>query len=75
MKTKIDLDYFVKGEFKDLFIEALISNCSASLRPSESGSKTEICLLKFIEMAGWNYETLKESYNVDKKFPFSSLRK
>ena len=45
------------------------------LRPEPKGSSTELALLKFIEKTGINYETFREKYPAETKFPFSSKRK
>lgn len=45
------------------------------LRPVEKGSSTEIAFLKFMAKAGYDYEKIRESYQVIAKFPFNSSRK
>ena len=61
--------------FVKLFTEQVALNSAAMLRPSEKGSKTEIAALKLIELAGVNYETIREAHEILHKFPFSSKRK
>ena len=68
-------DQNMSASFVNLFKEQVALNSAAMLRPSEKGSKTEIAGLKLIEQAGFNYEAIRESYEILNKFPFSSKRK
>ena len=72
---KVDLTQSVPKDLHDLFFQLFSCNSSASLRPVQKGSKTEIALLEFVERCGQNYETLKEQFEPVKKFPFTSSRK
>lgn len=50
-------------------------NSTASIYPEESGSSTEIAMLKFIDRAGVDTTDLKQKYTLVQKMPFSSSRK
>ena len=52
-----------------------MNNSTALLRPSETGSKTEVSILWFIEKCGYNYENLREKTEILKSMPFNSSRK
>lgn len=52
-----------------------MNNSTAFLRPNETGSKTEVSILQFIERCGYNYEKLREKVQVIKSMPFNSSRK
>ena len=59
-KKKIELKEFVPEELKDLCMQVMVTNCSAELRPKESGSRTEVAILQFVERCGLNYETERD---------------
>ena len=50
-------------------------NSTASLYPEESGSSTEIAMLKFIDRAGVNIADFRNKFTLIQKMPFSSSRK
>ncbi|EAS05962.2 calcium-translocating P-type ATPase, PMCA-type protein (macronuclear) [Tetrahymena thermophila SB210] len=60
---------------EQIFKEQIAVNSAALLRPSQKGSKTEIAALKLLELAGYNYEDIRNQFQAEHKFPFNSKRK
>ena len=50
----LNLDNYVPKNLKNEFIKSVVVNSTASILPEESGSSTEIALLKFMHRAGIN---------------------
>ncbi|CAK60404.1 unnamed protein product (macronuclear) [Paramecium tetraurelia] len=69
-----NLSQLVSKSMENLFLEALCCNSSAELTP-ESGSKTEIAILEYLQKARIDYRRMREQVNFIKKNPFSSARK
>ncbi|CAD8143054.1 unnamed protein product [Paramecium octaurelia] len=69
-----NLSQLISKSMENLFLEALCCNSSAELIP-ESGSKTEIAILEYLQKARIDYRKKRESVNFIKKNPFSSARK
>ncbi|CAD8132398.1 unnamed protein product [Paramecium pentaurelia] len=69
-----NLNQLIQKSMENLFLEALCCNSSAELTP-ESGSKTEIAILEYLQKARVEYRKMRESVNYIKKNPFNSARK
>lgn len=63
-------------DFQDLFAIGAACNSSASVDP-ESGSKTEVAILKFLNKTEYNYMKIREEYSqsIFFKSTFSSAKK
>jgi len=61
---KLDVNDFVDQSSYDVFMQTMACNCTAFLKPVESGSKTEIAILKFLDKCGIDFEAYKSSIEV-----------
>jgi Ca2+ transporting ATPase len=52
-----------------------VVNSTANLFPEESGSATELAMLKFINRCGINIKKTRDDATIVQKMPFSSTRK
>jgi len=59
----------------NLFLKITACNCTAFLKPSESGLNTEIAILKFLDRCGIDFEAFRSKIEYLQKIPFSSTRK
>lgn len=50
-KNRFDLRSIIPSEMKDIFVQSLVFNTSAQLRPYPKGNQTEISILEFIDKA------------------------
>jgi P-type Ca2+ transporter type 2B len=71
----IQINSTIPKELEDLFLQSTCCNSSANLRPKETGSKTEVAILQYIDRCQIRYESVREKYHPFMKFPFSSMRK
>jgi magnesium-transporting ATPase (P-type) len=58
-----------------VFLQSVVINSSAILRPEVQGSKTEVAILEFLARCGVDYEPIRDNCNEVKKMPFNSSRK
>jgi Ca2+ transporting ATPase len=74
--SKINLnEQSLSKQYQDMFTVASAVNSDAVLRPVESGSKTEVAILQFLEKCGINYEELRQKFKPEQSIPFNSKRK
>lgn len=71
----IQLVDYMTPALGELFTISACVNSSALLRPLPKGSSTEQAILKLMDLAGVNYESVREQYPTILKYPFSSKRK
>ena len=50
-KNRFDLRSIVPNEMRDLFVQSVVYNCSAQLKPYPKGNNTELSVLEFMEKA------------------------
>lgn len=74
--AQISLDKYMSKDFQELFVIATSCNSRAQVQP-ESGSKTEVAILKFLNKTGYNFQTYRDKFAKSQFFvsTFSSAKK
>jgi len=71
----ISLSSYIPEKVQNDFINNCVVNSTANIFPEESGSATEVAMLKFINRCGINIKKTREDATIVQKMPFSSSRK
>jgi Ca2+ transporting ATPase len=66
---------YIPENMQQAFIRATIVNSSSDLFPAETGSATDIALLKFVHRCKKDISASRQACEITRNIPFSSTRK